>query len=59
MGCHKLTYHDKERALEVNPFFIERGLEKKSGAKKNRVRATVMGFKDRKKIMKLKVLVTL
>tara|TARA_R110002050_G_scaffold252628_1_gene390841 strand:+ start:653 stop:1648 length:996 start_codon:yes stop_codon:yes gene_type:complete len=44
MGCHKLTYHDKERALEVNPFFIERGLEKKSGAKKNRVRAYRYGF---------------
>jgi RHS repeat-associated protein len=37
MGCLKLPYYDSENALEENPFFMERGLEKNGYAEKKRV----------------------
>lgn len=49
MGCHKLTYQDKGRALEVNPFFVDEGLEVKGVSEKNRVRAYRYGFNGMEK----------
>jgi len=49
MGCHKLTYHDRERALEVNPFFIEKGLEVNGVSEKKCVRTYRYGFNGQEK----------
>lgn len=49
MGCHKLTYHDRERALEVNPFFIEKGLEVNGVSEKKCVRTYRYGFQGQEK----------
>jgi RHS repeat-associated protein len=49
MGCLKLTYHDQGRALEVNPFFLDRGLGKKRCAEKNCVSAYRYGFNGMEK----------
>ena len=49
MGCHKLTYYEGERALEVNPIFLDKGLEKKRYAEKNRVRCYRYGFNGQEK----------
>jgi RHS repeat-associated protein len=49
MGCLKLTYHDQGRALEVNPFFLDRGLGKKRCAEKNCVSAYRYGFQGQEK----------
>jgi hypothetical protein len=37
MGCLKLSYYNQGEALEENPFFTERGLDKKGYAQKKRV----------------------
>jgi RHS repeat-associated protein len=49
MGCHKLTYHDQQRALEANPFFVERVLGKKGYADKNCVSGYRYGFQGQEK----------
>ncbi len=49
MGGLKLTYHNQQRALEVNPLFIERGLGKKRAAEKNCVSAYRYGFNGHEK----------
>jgi RHS repeat-associated protein len=44
MGCLKLEYQPQERVLEENTLFLEKGLEKKGSAIKNRVRRYRYGF---------------
>ena len=44
MGCLKLTYYDKGRALEKSSLFIEKGLEKNAGAEKKCVKGYRYGF---------------
>jgi RHS repeat-associated protein len=49
MGCLKLSYQPQERVLERTSLFLEKGLEKKGSAIKNRVRRYRYGFNGMEK----------
>ena len=44
MGCLKLTYYEREEALEKSSLFIEKGLEKNARAEKKCVKGYRYGF---------------